>query len=488
MSSILELRGFGLAFGERKILESVDLTVPAHGVTVLLGPSGTGKSALLRTLAGFNDASPSLRLRGEARYAGQALTGATARPALVMQKARLMVSSVQENLLADLPDRALLTRLQQLDRVAEFCLRLGQAWVLERLGAEVVALATHEQRAIAVIREALARPELLMLDEPTANLDDAGAARLVELIRDLSAQQPILLVSHNLREARALGQRIALMAGGYMQEQATADAFFAGPASAAGRTFLKTGSCPEQPLPPDAPAGAGAASADGADAAGAAGHVVAAAPDLATAGATGARGLPPAPGAGAPTYSAAVAAKSRYMGPRGFVWLIPGKVAGTPWPGIMRDMSEDLALLRDVGVTRLVSLTEIPFPPEPAAAYGIACHGFAVPDMQAPPARDALALCQRMDQWILEGEVIALHCRAGLGRTGTLLAAYWLWCGKGSRSALQAIEHVRRLESAMIQSQPQVDFLTGFDLCVKTIEKDSNTAVLQQGRRNDPHH
>ena len=108
--------------------------------------------------------------------------------------------------------------------------------------------------------------------------------------------------------------------------------------------------------------------------------------------------------------------------------------------------------------------------------------------MQAPPARDALALCQRMDQWILEGEVIALHCRAGLGRTGTLLAAYWLWCGKGSRSALQAIEHVRRLESAMIQSQPQVDFLTGFDLCVKTIEKDSNTAVLQQGRRNDTHH
>ncbi len=68
--ALLSLHGFGVAFGEKVVLAGVDMAVKEREVTVLLGPSGTGKSTLLRTLAGFNDANPNLRVWGEASFEG----------------------------------------------------------------------------------------------------------------------------------------------------------------------------------------------------------------------------------------------------------------------------------------------------------------------------------------------------------------------------------------------------------------------------------
>lgn len=71
--SILSLKKYGVAFGERMILRSVDLEIPDRGVFVLLGPSGTGKSTLLCTIFGINDAVSTLRVWGQANYLGDEL-------------------------------------------------------------------------------------------------------------------------------------------------------------------------------------------------------------------------------------------------------------------------------------------------------------------------------------------------------------------------------------------------------------------------------
>ena len=129
---------------------------------------------------------------------------------------------------------------------------------------------------------------------------------------------------------------------------------------------------------------------------------------------------------------------------------------------MVRDTEEDLDALGRVGVNRLVSLTEQPFSAALAACFGMQCASLPVPDMQAPTLAEAQALCRDIDRWLAAGEVVALHCKAGLGRTGTLLAAYWLWQGQGQRSAAHGIERIRRLDAAMIQSPAQTAFLAEF--------------------------
>lgn len=436
---MLSLNNFGVAFGERIILESVTLDIPSPGCTVLLGPSGTGKSTLMRTLAGSNDASPLLRTWGEVHHEDRC------KPALVMQNSQLLISSVLENLVCNLPDRGELTRLMQIERIRPLLEQTGYGALLERLNQKAVECSLGEQRAIAILRAALSGTSLLMIDEPTARLPEAAAGQILALVECLSNRFGILLVLHNLLEARRVANQIALLADGRIHESGPAGDFFSAPRTESGRIFLATGSCPEvSRSQPEAEA-----------------PPVTSFPH--TQESVSAPSEPPVKHPSAPPSNTNPHAHaSQSMGPRGFLWVIPGQLAGTPWPGIVQEAEYDLAALRQVGVTDLLTLTEYPYDQALAARYGIACRHSPMPDMQPPTESQAIALCQHIDQLLASGRVIAVHCRAGLGRTGTLLTAYRLWQADGCLSALKALEDIRRIEPMWVQSQPQVEFLEQF--------------------------
>jgi atypical dual specificity phosphatase len=429
MKKALQLQGLGVAFNGRTVLKNVHLTLPGVGFTVLLGPSGTGKSTLLRTLAGFNDNNPALQIWGEAHYwKGPCVTGN--RPALVMQHSRLLISTVLENLVSALPQRATLTRKQQIDHVAALLDECGQSDLMNLLDKSVVQLAVPVQRAIAILREALSGAHMIMIDEPTSGLDHDQAGSLLSLMKHLSKKHSILVVLHSLSQTRDFADHVVLLASGEVVEQGSRDDFFERPATDLARQFITTGSCAEEPREP--------LSEESED------------------NSVLSRAAVEINGGG-----------SKY-GPRGFLWLLPNRLAGTPWPGIVQDERYDLESLRSVGVTQLITLTEDPFPAERAAEVGIRCFHSPMPDMEPPTLLQGQDICLTIDAMLAQGEVIAVHCRAGLGRTGTILTAYLIWRGRGELSALKALEQARRIDHRWVQSESQIVFLEEFAQAVTT--------------------
>ena len=103
------------------------------------------------------------------------------------------------------------------------------------------------------------------------------------------------------------------------------------------------------------------------------------------------------------------------LGPRNFLWLKKGILAGTPQPGIVADLDYDLKALQRVGVTKLITLLEKQLDPEPMREYGIECLWFPIDDMQAPEIDEAIKWCKRVEKYMQDDEVIAYHCK-GTGK------------------------------------------------------------------------
>ena len=420
---ILSLKNYGVAFGRRTVLSSVTLDIPERGIFVLLGPAGTGKSTLLRTLAGFNSANPSLHSWGEARYSGAPL-GDEGRPTMVMQNVKLLMASILENIISGLPERHTLSRQQQREIAARLLARANLDSLLDKLDDSAAELGLGLHRHLAIVRSAASNPRLLFVDEPTANVDEDSSMGILDCLQREAERRAVLVVVHNQKHARVLGGRTALLAGGWIQETQATEDFFAHPQTRAAKDFVRSGTC-SVPSPDAKPE------------------------ELDDGGAP----TPP------PAIKRARPVNGHAFGPRGFLWLKKGKLAGTPRPGVVVDIRHDLEALRRVGITCLISLTQRPIDTRLLSGYGIQGIWRPVRDMGAPSKEIAMSLCARISELMDRGEAVAVHCRAGLGRTGTLLAAQLIWEGQ---SALDALETVRRIEPRWVQSDEQTRFLEQF--------------------------
>ncbi|MCA0043872.1 protein-tyrosine phosphatase family protein [Celeribacter litoreus] len=148
---------------------------------------------------------------------------------------------------------------------------------------------------------------------------------------------------------------------------------------------------------------------------------------------------------------------SSYYGPRDFEWLEQGLLAGCPQPGLLQDPALDLEALSRVGIKVLVTLTEEKEPlTEAIEGHGLKSIYLPIPDQCAPSADEARALCEQVDGLLKEGMPTAFHCRAGKGRTGTLLACMLIYKGASNEDAISL---TKRRNPVWIESEEQMEFL-----------------------------
>ncbi len=227
----LVLDDVAFAAGGRTILDGIRLTLETGLRTAILGPNGAGKSVLMRICHGL--LAPTA---GVVRWNAPDTGHPGRRQAMVFQRPVLFRRSVLANLVFALAIAGVARRDRE--NVARDA--------LARVGLDVVAnrparvLSGGEQQRLALARAWMLKPEVLFLDEPTANLDPGATREIESVIQAIhAAGTKIVLITHNLGQARRLSDEIVFLDRGRLAERATTERFFRAPATAEAAAFLE---------------------------------------------------------------------------------------------------------------------------------------------------------------------------------------------------------------------------------------------------------
>lgn len=225
----LRIAGMSFQPNGRRVLDGLDLELSGEGISVILGPNGTGKTLLLRLLAGLLPADG-----GTISWGGSPLP--TARMAMVFQQPMLLRLSVFTNVEFALRPQSL-SNAERRARTDEVLARVGLG---HRAKDCARLLSGGERQRLALARAWAMCPRLLLLDEPTASLDPSATEAVERIIREIRTDgAKVLMTTHNLGQATRLADDIVFLADGRVQEHETAQRFFARPQSAAARAFLQ---------------------------------------------------------------------------------------------------------------------------------------------------------------------------------------------------------------------------------------------------------
>jgi len=148
----------------------------------------------------------------------------------------------------------------------------------------------------------------------------------------------------------------------------------------------------------------------------------------------------------------------------GFSWIIDKKLSGMPFPGVFDPEDDDIKFIQDKGITLLVSLTLKTPDKILLKKAGIRSSHYPVKDFHAPTVDQLNQFCVTADKEINGGGRVAVHCYAGKGRTGTFLAAYFVYKGAGAEGS---IELIRKLRPGSIETEEQEDSVREFEKYLK---------------------
>jgi phosphate transport system ATP-binding protein len=246
----LETQDLTVHYGPRPALKGVHLTVVAGEITALVGPSGCGKSTFLQSLNRLTDLIPGCRVQGSIRLAGEEilhpqcdLLALRRRVGMIFQKPNPFPLSIRRNLDLPLKEHGVGGREEREGRI-ETALRDVGLWeeVHDRLDASATGLSGGQQQRLCIARALVLEPRVILFDEPCSALDPLASGVVEDLIHSLKGRYTVVIVTHNLAQARRIADSTALFwavgGAGRLVEEAATEAFFTAPAEALTREYV----------------------------------------------------------------------------------------------------------------------------------------------------------------------------------------------------------------------------------------------------------
>lgn len=245
---VAEVKNLNFFYGTKQVLKNVNLTIKKNCATALIGPSGCGKTTLLRCFNRMHDLYIGHNVNGEIILYPENINilsedldpiAVRMKIGMVFQKPNPFPKSIFENVSYGLKIQGERSISFIEDRV-ETSLKQADLWndVKDRLKNSATSLSGGQQQRLCIARALATEPEILLLDEPTSALDPISTAHIEELISELKKKVSLLMVTHNLNQAKRISDETAFMYLGDLVEFNSTQKLFSTPQNTKTKNYI----------------------------------------------------------------------------------------------------------------------------------------------------------------------------------------------------------------------------------------------------------
>lgn len=269
---MLEITRLNVWHNNEIILNNINLKFKKNAITAIIGPSGCGKTTLLKSINRIIEIQDGYRISGKVYFDGldiyslKRIESVRKRIGFLSQKPVVFPMSIYENVAYGIRVNEIdpLKQLKKLEEQCPFCeveenhihqivkgreldfivetyLKVAGLWneVENKLHEPAYRLSIGQQQRLALARMLAIEPEVILADEPTANLDPLSSRFIEEVFYELKKYYTIILVTHNLEQARKLADDVVFIYKGEVIEKAARDVFFSNPSSEKSKNYIR---------------------------------------------------------------------------------------------------------------------------------------------------------------------------------------------------------------------------------------------------------
>jgi phosphate transport system ATP-binding protein len=239
----IEAHDLNIYYGNFQAVKNVNLFIEKQKITAIIGPSGCGKSTMLRSFNRMNELVPSARTEGEVLFHGQNIYKPDVDPVavrryigMVFQKPNPFPKSIHENIAWGAKINGFKGGKAETDALVEESLKGAALWdeVKDKLHDSGLSLSGGQQQRLCIARTIAIKPDIILMDEPCSALDPIATLKIEELMRELSKDYTIIIVTHNMQQAARVSDFTAFFTmdqdrAGYLMEFGETDTIFTNP-------------------------------------------------------------------------------------------------------------------------------------------------------------------------------------------------------------------------------------------------------------------
>ena len=242
--NILEIKDFSVNYGKSRVLKNINLEIEKNRITAIIGPSGCGKSTFLKSLNLMITEEKSSEILGKIYFNGKNIKdfqkeNLRKKIGLVFQTPTPFPFSIYKNMIYA-PVYYGIKDKKELDKIVKEKLILAGLYdeIKDEMNKSALSLSGGQQQRLCIARELTVEPEILLLDEPCSALDIQNTMKIEEMLKNLSSKYTIVIVTHNLAQAKRIADKTAFFFDGELVEYGDTEDIFTNPKDEKTKNYI----------------------------------------------------------------------------------------------------------------------------------------------------------------------------------------------------------------------------------------------------------